>query len=47
MIEAASARDDYNDETERKATLDYFREARERYRAIAEGRATTQGKSSE
>ena len=47
VIEAASARDDYNDEAERKATLDYFREARERYQAIAEGRATTQGKSRE
>lgn len=47
VIEAASARDDYNDEAERKATLDYFREARERYQAIADGRATAQGKSSE
>jgi hypothetical protein len=47
VIEAASARDDYNDEAERKATLDYFREARERYQAIAAGHATTQGKRSE
>jgi hypothetical protein len=47
VIEAASARDDYNDDVERKATLDYFREARERYQAIAEGGATAQGKSSE
>ena len=47
VIEAASARDDYNDEAERKATLDYFREARERYQAIAEGHAAAQGKSSE
>ena len=47
VIEAASTRDDYNDAEERKATLDYFREARQRYQAIAEGRATPQGKSSE
>ena len=47
VIEAASARDDYNDAAERKATLDYFREARERYQAIAEGRVTAQGENSQ
>lgn len=35
VIDAASARDDYNDEGERKATLDYLRDARSRYQAIA------------
>ena len=35
VIEAASARDDYNDEAERKATLDYLREAQSRYDTIA------------
>ncbi|MEO8364957.1 MAG: CehA/McbA family metallohydrolase [Pseudoxanthomonas sp.] len=38
VIEAASVRNDYNDAEERKATLDYLQEARERYRALADGR---------
>lgn len=47
VIEAASARDDYNDAAERKDTLDYFSDARERYQAIAAGRVTTQGNHGE
>ncbi|MET0582216.1 MAG: CehA/McbA family metallohydrolase [Pseudoxanthomonas sp.] len=44
VMEAASARDDYNDQGERKATLDYLREARSRYEAIATtGSANPQG----
>ena len=39
VMEAAAARDDYNDAEERRATLDYLRQARERYRAIAAGNA--------
>lgn len=38
VIEAAAARNDYNDAGERNETLEYLRQARERYRAIAEGR---------
>jgi hypothetical protein len=38
VIEAASARDDYNDAEERKVTLDYLHAARERYQALAEDR---------
>ena len=36
MITAAEAREDYNDERERNATLDYLRSAQQRYRALAE-----------
>lgn len=39
VIEAAAARDDYNDAEERSATLQYLQQARERYRAIAESRS--------
>lgn len=39
VIEAAAARNDYNDAGERNQTLEYLRQARERYRAIAEDRS--------
>lgn len=39
VIEAAAARDDYNDAEERRVTLQYLQQARGRYRAIAEGRS--------
>jgi hypothetical protein len=35
VIVAAEARDDFNDERERAATLDYLRSAQERYRTLA------------
>lgn len=38
VIEAAVARNDYNDAGERNATLEYLQNARERYRAIADSR---------
>ncbi|MGH8026070.1 MAG: CehA/McbA family metallohydrolase [Pseudoxanthomonas sp.] len=41
VIEAASARGGYNDESERNATLDYLRDAQARYEALASGRPTT------
>ncbi len=37
VIEAAAARDDYNDEHERRATLDYLQRAHAGYRALAAG----------
>ena len=47
VIEAASARDDYNDEGERKATLDYLRQAQARYQAIADGHSPNPQESAE
>jgi TolB protein len=38
VIEAADARDDYNDEGEKRATLDYLRDARATYTRLAQGR---------
>jgi hypothetical protein len=40
VIEAAAARNDYNDAGERSATLEYLQGARERYRAIAASTAS-------
>ena len=40
-IEAASARDDYNTGQEKQATLDYLARARDAYRGIATGAATS------
>jgi hypothetical protein len=40
VIEAAAARNDYNDVGERSATLEYLQVARERYRAIASSAAS-------
>ncbi|MBC7991093.1 MAG: CehA/McbA family metallohydrolase [Luteimonas sp.] len=37
VLAAAEARDDYNDAEERRATLDYLRDARGKYRALAQG----------
>ncbi len=37
VLAAAEARDDYNDAEERRATLDYLRGARDKYRALAQG----------
>jgi TolB protein len=37
VLAAAEARDDYNDAKERRATLDYLRDARDKYRALAHG----------
>ena len=37
VIEAASARDDYNDASEKDATLAYLREARAKFQAMAGG----------
>ena len=37
VLAAAEARDDYNDAEERRATLDYLRDARDKYRALAQG----------
>lgn len=37
VIEAADARDDYNDADEKRATLDYLREARTTYQRLAGG----------
>jgi hypothetical protein len=39
VIEAAAARTDYNDETEKRETLDYLRGARDQYAARASGGA--------
>jgi len=39
VIEAAAARTDYNDETEKRETLDYLRKARDQYAARAGGGA--------
>jgi hypothetical protein len=36
VISATEARDDFNDERERTATLDYLRSAQQRYRALAQ-----------
>ena len=36
VVTATEARDDFNDERERTATLDYLRSAQQRYRALAE-----------
>ncbi|MFO1402158.1 MAG: hypothetical protein U1F30_13285 [Steroidobacteraceae bacterium] len=38
VIDAAAARDDYNDAGERQATLQYLERARDGYRALAAGR---------
>ena len=38
VITATEAREDFNDERERTATLDYLRSAQQRYRALAEPR---------
>ena len=35
MITATEAREDFNDERERTATLDYLRSAQQRYRTLA------------
>lgn len=40
-LEAAAARDDYNTPEERRATLDYLRQARAAYRAMAGGDVST------
>jgi hypothetical protein len=40
VVEAASARDDYNDAEERETTLRYLRDAQSRYQEFAEGRST-------
>jgi len=39
VLAEAAARDDYNDAREKEATLDYLRQARDGYRALASGAA--------
>jgi hypothetical protein len=39
VLDAASARTDYNDDDERRATLDYLRAARDEYATRATGTA--------